>query len=129
MKPLLLLVALLLLPPTAAAAGVDWSKAWPVSVVTTEYRFSPNRLSFRRGIAYRLHLENHGAELHEFTAPEFFKAVQMRSPDVLNADRTEIAIQPGKAKDFFFVPQRQGKFALRCADHDWAGMTGEITVE
>ena len=28
-----------------------------------------------------------------------------------------------------FVPQKPGRYALTCADHDWAGMIGEITIE
>ena len=52
-----------------AMAATDWSKAETVTVVTTEYGFEPNRLTFRAGVPYRLHLENRGKELHEFTAP------------------------------------------------------------
>jgi uncharacterized cupredoxin-like copper-binding protein len=84
---------------------------------------------FKRGVAYRLHIDNRGSEMHEFTAPEFFKDAEIRDPAVLNADRTEIEIPPGKAKDLEFVAQRAGRYKLRCSDHDWAGMIGEITVE
>ncbi len=45
-----------------AVAAVDWSHARPVTVVASEYQFSPNKLTFERGVAYRLHLENHGKE-------------------------------------------------------------------
>jgi uncharacterized cupredoxin-like copper-binding protein len=44
-------------------------------------------------------------------------------------DQTEVVIQPGEAKDFYFVPRTAGQFQLICGDHDWAGMTGGITVE
>ncbi len=37
--------------------------------------------------------------------------------------------RPGEAKDLYFVPRQSGKFPLICADHDWAGMTGDITVK
>ena len=67
--------------------------------------------------------------MHEFTAPDFFKAAEIRDPKVLNADRTEIEVPPGKAKDLEFVAQEAGRYKLRCSDHDWAGMMGEITVE
>src|SRR5438067_13331760 len=85
----------------AAAVAADWSRAQPVTVVTTEYEFSPKALTFKRGIAYRLHIENHGNEQHEFTAPEFFKAVRLRNAKPLNRDKTEIEIPPGAAKDLF----------------------------
>ena len=122
----LLALAALSAPPAGAAA--DWSRAQPVTVVASEYQFSPNKLHFRRGVAYRLHIENRGRELHEFTAPAFFKSVEVGNPGVLNAGKTEIEIPPGTAKDFYVVPLRAGRFGLRCSDHDWAGMVGEITV-
>jgi uncharacterized cupredoxin-like copper-binding protein len=113
----------------APAAAADWSQAQPVTVVASDYHFSPDKLAFKRGTPYRLHIENRGKEMHEFTAPEFFKAAEIADPAVLNPDRTEIVLQPGEAKDLYFVPQQTGRFPLTCADHDWTGMVGEITVE
>ena len=111
-----------------SALAVDWSKARKVTVVTVEYAFKPADLSFRVGTAYRLHLENKGKETHEFTAPDFFKAIEMRNPDLTGPDHTEIVVQPGQKKDFYFVPKQAGSYDLRCSDHDWAGMVGHITV-
>ena len=31
--------------------------------------------------------------------------------------------------DVYLVPMKAGTFRLICADHDWDGMVGEITVE
>jgi uncharacterized cupredoxin-like copper-binding protein len=124
------LVVIVLLPiASSPAVAVDWGQAQTVTVVTSEYRFTPNQLTFRRGVPYRLHLKNHGKEMHEFTAPDFIKSVRVRNPKVLNADRTEVGMQPGAAKDFYFVPKAAGHYPLICGDHDWAGMTGGITVE
>jgi uncharacterized cupredoxin-like copper-binding protein len=114
--------------PIGSAGAVDWSKAKKVTVVTVEYAFKPASLTFQQGIAYRLRLDNQGKEMHEFTAPEFFKAIQMRDAKALNADRTEIVVQPGEKKDLYFVAQQPGSFKLRCSDHDWAGMVGDITI-
>jgi len=114
---------------TAPAVSADGSQPRQVTVVASEYQFSPARLVFKRGVAYRLHLENHGKELHEFHAPGFFKAVKLSDPTVLNADKTEIIIHPGEAKDLIFVPKKAGYYSLICSDHDWAGMTGAITVK
>jgi uncharacterized cupredoxin-like copper-binding protein len=122
-------IAVMLTALAAPAVAADWSQARPVTVVASEYKFSPNKLTFERGVAYRLHLENHGKEQHEFTAPEFFRAVRLRDAKALNADRIEVEIPPGSAKDLFFVPQQSGHYPLRCSDHDWAGMTGAITVK
>ena len=127
MRALIGIALLLALAPDARAA--DWSKAQPVTVDASEYQFSPPRLVFKHGTAYRLHIENKGKETHEFTAPEFFHWAEIRDPSPLNPDRTEIVIAPGTAKDLYFVALKAGDYPLRCSDHDWAGMTGGITVE
>lgn len=117
----------------AAAAGagpdVNWSKAQLVTVTAVEYDFEPNHLRFRYGVPYRLHLENHGKEMHELTAPEFFKSALIQNPDVLARDGTDLVVEPHESKDVVFVPQKRGHFSLICADHDWADMTGDITVD
>jgi len=114
---------------TASAAAADGSSAKPVLVIASEYQFVPAKLTFKRGVAYRLHLENRGKERHDFHAPDFFKAVELADPTVLNANKTEIGVQPGEAKDLTFVPKKPGRYNLICADHDWAGMTGAITIK
>jgi uncharacterized cupredoxin-like copper-binding protein len=121
-------IAYALIPP-AQAAGVDWSKARLVTMTTVEYSFEPNHLILRLDIPYRLHVENHGRELHELTAPDFFKAVELRNPEALNREHTEIVLQPNEQKDLYFLTLRPGHYRMWCADHDWAGMTGDITVE
>jgi uncharacterized cupredoxin-like copper-binding protein len=117
-----------LLSAAAGAVPVDWARARLITVVTREYRFVPNHLVFRRGLAYRLHVVNRGHELHELTAPEFFKTLEWRGPAALNRDGTELVLQPGEQQDLYFVAPRPGRYDMRCADHDWAGMTGDITV-
>ena len=110
------------------ALATDWAHAKRITVVMVEYAFKPAKLTFRQGISYHLHLENKGKETHEFTAPDFFKAIEMRNPDLTGADHTEIVVQPGKNADFYFVAKQPGSYDLRCSDHDWAGMTGSITI-
>jgi len=110
------------------AFAVDWSKAQTVDVKTVEYAFEPKSLTFHQGVVYRLHVVNSGKEMHEFTAPEFFRAIRIRNPKVLNADHTEIVLPPGAQKDLFFVATKPGSFELNCSDHDWAGMVGDITI-
>ncbi len=100
-----------------------------VNVVMIDYRFQPDHLTFQHGVHYRLHLENHGKQTHEFTAPTFFAAAKIDNPEVLNSEHSEIVMQPGDSKDLFFTPGAPGTYDLRCADHDWDGMVGGITVQ
>ena len=113
----------------AVATLPDRSRAQPVTIVATEYGFDPSRLTLRAGVPYRLHLENRGTELHEFTAPAFLQSVEISTPDALNAERSEVVLLPGAQKDVYLVPRQAGRYRFVCADHDWAGMTGEILVE
>ena len=110
------------------AGATDWPAARKVRVVTVEYAFKPANLTFQQGVAYRLRVDNKGKETHEFTAPDFFKAVELRDVKPLNADHTEIVVQPGGHKDLYFVAKQAGSYKLICSDHDWAGMVGSITV-
>lgn len=124
------LILLALAPTSAQAASPpDASEGERVTVVLAEYHFVPNELKFRRGVHYRLHLENQGKELHEFTAPEFFMAIEVRNAEVLASDGHEVVLRPQEQKDVDFIPRRAGRYRLYCADHDYFGMTGEIDVE
>ena len=94
-----------------------------------DYRFVPDDLVFRRGISYRLHLDNRGAEMHEFTAPEFLKTIEIRNPEAVGTSGKEIVIPPHEQKDLYFLATQAGRYELRCGDHDWAGMVGKIVVQ
>ncbi len=100
-----------------------------VNVTMLDYKFMPDHLIFQHDVHYRLHLENHGKETHEFTASIFFATAKIDNPDALNRERTEIVVQPGNSKDVFLTPGKAGTYDLRCADHDWNGMVGGITVQ
>jgi len=111
-----------------AAGSFAQDAAKVVTEQTVEYRFLPAELAFQAGVLYRLHLENPGREMHEFTAPDFFRSVEVKNPEVLSQGGTDVLLQPGDQKDVLFVPRAAGRFRLTCADHDWAGMVGEIVV-
>jgi uncharacterized cupredoxin-like copper-binding protein len=119
------IAALALLPVLLGAAAPE---PVTVNVVMIDYRFQPDHLTLQHGVLYQLHLENHGKETHELTAPVFFAASKIDNPDVLNREHSEIVMQPGDAKDLFLSPGPPGAYDMRCADHDWHGMTGGITV-
>jgi len=113
----------------ATAQPVDWSNAETVRVEMVENRFIPKSLRFRHGVPYRLHLENHGKELHEFTAPQFFAAATVRDPRRLANGGKDVVLQSGTSAEIDLLPLRPGHYELTCADHDWDGMIGAIDVE
>jgi len=121
--------ALSLLIMLGACPGAAATDPLTVNVTMLDYRFMPDHLIFQHDVHYRLHLENHGKETHEFTAPVFFATAKVDNPGVLNRERTEIVMQPGDSKDVFLTPGKPGTYDLRCADHDWNGMVGGIIVQ
>jgi uncharacterized cupredoxin-like copper-binding protein len=132
--PVVAAVGVMLLAPMPSArsqpaVSVDWSAVLPINVLLIDDKFVPDHLTFRHGVPYQLHLENHGKDLHEFTAPEFFGASVLRNPGQLANSAHEIVVQAGTAVDVDVMPLRPGTYRLICADHDWDGMVGEITVE
>ncbi len=117
----------------AILLAAQWAAAQPkpvmIQVVMVDYRFDPDHLTFEHDVHYQLHLENQGKETHEFTAPTFLATATIDNPDVLNREHTEVLVDPGESKDLFLTPHRPGTYDLRCADHDWNGMVGGITVK
>jgi len=125
----LAMVCLLTLAGQLPGAATLRSELPMIDLIMIDYRFIPDRLTFMHDVHYQLHLQNRGKETHELTAPTFFATVDINNPDALNHDRTEIVVQPGETKDIFLTAHRPGTYDLRCADHDWDGMVGGITVD
>jgi len=123
---LVLAIAWISTPTLSIAANAG--QATQMTVRMKEYMFLPDHLTFRRGVLYRLHLVNQGKEIHEFTAPEFIAAIDLRNPEALGPYTNQFSVDPGQTKDVYFVPRKAGRYSLICADHDWAGMTGQIVV-
>jgi len=125
----LLLVYVSVASGEKAAAPVDWAHAQRVDVRMLEYEFVPDQIRFHHGVPYRLHLINAGKEGHDFTAPDFFKSVEIRNPDALAAGKSSIYVKPSETADIYFIADQAGLFAPYCADHDWAGMKATIVVD
>ena len=111
------------------STSVDWSRAERVEIRMVEYEFVPKELRFHRDVPYQLHLLNVGTQGHDFTAPDFFSSVEIRNIEVLNERKTSVFLEPGQTTDIYFVSESPGLFGLRCADHDWTGMTAMIVIE
>lgn len=117
-----------LLCAAAAMPSTPWAHPTPLTVVMVDNRFEPDHVTFHPGVTYALHLVNRGTDMHEFTAPDFLKSATLRNPHQLANGGTDIVVQPGKSITVLLIPRKKGQFDLRCADHDWDGMVGSITV-
>ena len=126
-RPILaLLPALALILPAQAAD--QWAHRQVVTVVMVDDRFEPDHMTFEHGKPYELRLENQGKHLHEFTAPAFLNAATIKDKTLLANAGKDIVVQPGKATQVLLIAPAAGHYDLVCADHDWEGMVGSITV-
>jgi uncharacterized cupredoxin-like copper-binding protein len=113
----------------AATLGAGPARADDVVVRLVDDRFEPAELMLEHGKPYRLRLENAGKEMHEFKAKAFFAAATITGgAEAMTADRSEIVVQPGQAKQIELTAPAPGSYELTCPDHDWDGMVGKITV-
>nr|WP_294517125.1 cupredoxin domain-containing protein [uncultured Rhodopila sp.] len=124
----LALLAAFALTPAALAAD-PWAHAQVVTEVMVDNSFQPDHLTFHSGQPYELRLENRGKDMHEFTAPAFLKAARVRDKRLLANGGTDIVVPSGKSVRIFLIPGPKGDYDLSCADHDWDGMVGGITVD
>src|ERR1700689_634834 len=109
-----------------SGALLSCAKPQSIDLTVVDYRFVPDHLVFQHDVHYRLHMENHGKETHEVTAPTFFASATIDNPEVLNREHTEVVMQPGDVKDLLLTAHKPGTYDLRCSDHDWNGMVGGI---
>jgi uncharacterized cupredoxin-like copper-binding protein len=117
-----------LLTPLASPGRADPAAPTTIELGMTEYHFIPDHLTLRQGAPYRLVLDNRGAEVHEFTAPALIAASTIENPGILDASGKAVVVKPGERRALRFIAPAAGRYPFICADHDWAGMTGEIIV-
>jgi uncharacterized cupredoxin-like copper-binding protein len=77
-----------------------------------------------------LHLVNSASGGHDFTAPDFFAAAQVRAQDRARTGRGSVDLRGGESADVALVP-KAGAYKLKCshAFHKTFGMTGRILVD
>ena len=126
---MVLLAAALLGCARLGEAADQWTAPQPLTVVMVDNSFQPDHLTFQAGKAYELRLQNHGKDMHEFTAPAFWKAATVRDRQKLANGGTDVVVQAGQSVSILLIAPPKGHYNLSCADHDWDGMVGNITVD
>lgn len=124
------LFAFLLLPAAAVAQAPDWAHAQRVEVKLSSFAFTPSTLHLRAGRPVVLHLVNTGSGGHDFTAPKFFAAAQLRPQARTAVGKGSIDLPGHQSADVFLVP-RAGRYPLKCGHtfHKTFGMSGQILVD
>jgi uncharacterized cupredoxin-like copper-binding protein len=121
--------ALAIVLPTLCHAADRWAHEQALTIVMVDNRFEPDHLELHAGRSYELRLENQGKNMHEFTAPAFLKAAIIKDKRKLANAGTDIVIQAGTSVTISLIAPSKGRYDLMCADHDWDGMIGSITVD
>jgi uncharacterized cupredoxin-like copper-binding protein len=128
--PRIFTVLCLLLSSPVLAQATDWNQAPRVAVTLSSFHFDPATIHLHSGQPVVLHLVNGGAGGHNFGAPEFFAAAQIRAQDQASVRKGSVEVAGHEAKDIGVIP-RPGTYKLHCTHmmHSAFGMKGEIVVD
>jgi uncharacterized cupredoxin-like copper-binding protein len=116
--------------PQVAAASVNFNGATEQRVELANFDFTPRDIHLRAGRPYDLVLANVGSGGHDFAAPEFFAAAQVRADDAALVSSGKVEVGGGATKHVHLVPAA-GNYELVCthAGHALLGMKGKIVVD
>jgi plastocyanin len=130
MKYSRILVVLGLASSSVVAQAPDWLRASQVTVTLSSFQFDPATVHLHAGQPVVLHLVNGGSHGHNFSAPEFFAASQIRAQDQNLIRKGAVELSGHESKDIGVVP-RAGTYKLHCTHtmHSAFGMKGEIVVD
>ena len=108
----------------------DWSRAQRVEVQLSSFAFAPATLRLKAGRPVVLHLVNTSSAGHDFSAPRFFAAAQVRPQDRAAVDEGSVEVGGHRSVDVALVP-KAGRYPLKCthAFHKLFGMSGRIVVD
>lgn len=114
----------------SAAPPIDWGTAPRVEVRLANFSYAPETIRLRAGEPVVLGLVNMSSGGHDFTAPGFFAAAELRAEDRAAVVDGSVEVRGGGGIDIALVP-RAGRYPLKCghAFHRMLGMSGEILVE
>lgn len=130
--PLLATVALLSLgfASDTPAQDANWTEAPPVTVALTSFDYTPSTIRLRAGQPVVLRLVNDSSGGHNFSAPDFFAASEIRPQDQGLIYKGAVEVPKRQSREIALVP-RAGTYKLRCTHtmHTMFGMKGEIVVE
>jgi|ERR1043166_224108 plastocyanin len=117
--------------PAAAQPAANAAGAQPLSVVMTNFKFTPNELRLHHGTAYRLEFTNRGTSDHNFTSPEFFSAVSVAPEDRSKVVDGTVEVDEGQTVSVRVEALKPGSYPFHCSHflHASFGMTGSATID
>lgn len=130
-------------PGTVTKEQKDWgiaadakdARRTVVFTMSDNMRFTPNRLTVRKGETLRIVVKNEGKLLHEFvlgTKKELDEhaALMLKFPAMEHDEPYMAHVSAGKTGEIVWTFNRAGEFDFACliAGHYQAGMVGKVMV-
>lgn len=124
------LLATALLAPASQAQSPDWSRAQPVAMELSSFKFTPSTLTLQHGTPYRIRFTNSSSGGHDFVAKDFFDASTIAPEDRAKISKGGIDVDGGESVEVRLVPNQPGSYKSHCSHfmHSSFGMKGEIIV-
>lgn len=116
--------------PRLAPASINFGGAAEQRIELANFDFTPREIHLRAGRPYDLVLANVSGGGHDFAAPEFFAASQVRPADAALIASGKVDVPGGATRHVHLVPAA-GRYELVCTHtgHAVLGMKGRIVVD
>jgi uncharacterized cupredoxin-like copper-binding protein len=120
-----------LLSQAGQAQAPDWGKAQTIAVELSSFKYTPETLTLRRGMPYRIHLTNSASGGHDFVAKAFFAESSIAAEDQAKIRKGGVELGGGESVDVRLVPNQAGSYKVHCSHfmHSGFGMKGSIIVQ
>jgi hypothetical protein len=128
MRPWLTTIALLALG--APAVAQDWRMAPEYDVALTSFEIKPQVIKLKAGEPVKLRFVNDSAQVHRFSAPDFFRNIQLSDHDRPLVRHGGVRLAPFEDETIAFVPHA-GRYKVT-GDNLFRrvlGMTATIIVQ
>ena len=121
---------LLLLVAAAPAAAQEWTLAPEYDVLVTSFEIRPQVIRLKAGEPVRLHFVNNSEQPHAFSAPAFFRSIELRGRDRGLIRHGALHLTPLSDETIAFVP-RAGRYSVSGDNlfRRMIGMRARIVVE
>jgi len=114
----------------SAVAQNEWQGIPTVEVRLSNFDYAPETIHLRAGQPVVLHLVNVAGGGHNFSAPQFFAAANVRAQDRAAIHGGAVEVASHASLDVALVPAA-GRYKLKCTHtfHKMFGMSGDIVVD
>lgn len=117
------------LSSASVTAPADFAQARTIEIALSSFDVAPTVIQLEAGRPVILHITNHSRQGHDFTAPDFFAAAELRPNDARWVRENAIDLRGGQEVSLGLKPAA-GRYTFKCGHplHKMLGMSGTIIV-